>query len=79
MPQIFAGLCNIAGKKVHAEMQTKGGMGIAMFREDASLLQNLKDKIVLENRDIIVFQHNRNNPVMTECFPLSLEGIRHGA
>lgn len=69
MPQIFARLCNAAGKKVHAERQTKGGTGIAMYREDAALWQTVSKKIASDNWDIIIFQPNRNNPVMTEFFP----------
>ena len=69
MPQIFQQLCAAAGKKVTAVRQTKGGTGIAMFREDASLWQTLIDKINSDDWDIVVYQPNRNNPVMTEFFP----------
>lgn len=69
MPQIFAALCEAAGYKVHAERQTKGGTGIAMLREDAALWQTVSKKIASDNWDIIVYQPNRNNPVMTEYFP----------
>ncbi len=69
MPQIFAALCRAAGKKVTADRQTKGGTGIAMFREDGALWQTVSDKIASDDWDIIVYQPNRNNPVMTEYFP----------
>lgn len=69
MPQIFAGLCKAAGKKVTADRQTKGGTGIAMLREDGALWQTVSDKIASDDWDIIVYQPNRNNPVMTEYFP----------
>ena len=69
MPQIFARLCYAAGKKVTADRHTKGGTGIAMFREDPALWKALSDKIASDNWDIIVYQPNRNNPVMTEYFP----------
>ena len=69
MPQIFANLCKAAGYKVHADRQTKGGTGIAMLREDAALWQTVSKKIASDDWDIIVYQPNRNNPVMTEYFP----------
>lgn len=69
MPQIFAALCKAAGKKVTAERQTKGGTGIAMYREDPALWKTVSDKIASDKWDIIVYQPNRNNPVMTEFFP----------
>ncbi len=69
MPQIFAALCKAAGKKVIADRQTKGGTGIAMFREDPALWKTVSDKIASDKWDIIVYQPNRNNPVMTEYFP----------
>ncbi len=69
MPQIFAALCRAAGKKVTADRQTKGGTGIAMLREDGALWQTVSDKIASDDWDIIVYQPNRNNPVMTEYFP----------
>ncbi len=69
MPQIFARLCHAAGKKVTADRQTKGGTGIAMFREDPALWKTVSDKISSDKWDIIVYQPNRNNPVMTEYFP----------
>ena len=69
MPQIFAGLCKAAGKKVTADRQTKGGTGIAMYREDPALWKTLSDKIASDDWDIVVYQPNRNNPVMTEYFP----------
>ena len=69
MPQIFAGLCQAAGYKVYADRQTKGGTGIAMLREDAALWQTVSKKIASDDWDIIVYQPNRNNPVMTEYFP----------
>lgn len=69
MPQIFAALCRAAGKKVTADRQTKGGTGIAMYREDPALWKTLSDKIVSDDWDIVVYQPNRNNPVMTEYFP----------
>ena len=69
MPQIFASLCKAAGYKVTADRQTKGGTGIAMLREDEALWQTVSKKIKSDNWDIIVYQPNRNNPVMTEYFP----------
>jgi len=69
MPQIFAALCRAAGKKVTADRQTKGGTGIAMYREDPALWKTLSDKIASDDWDIVVYQPNRNNPVMTEYFP----------
>ena len=69
MPQIFAGLCQAAGYKVHAGRQTKGGTGIAMLRDDPALWQTVSKKISSDDWDIIVYQPNRNNPVMTEFFP----------
>ena len=69
MPQIFARLCRAAGYNVQADRQTKGGTGIAMYREDAALWQTVSKKIASEDWDIIVYQPNRNNPVMTEYFP----------
>lgn len=69
MPQIFAGLSRAAGYKVQADRQTKGGTGIAMLCEDDALWQTVSKKIASENWDIIVYQPNRNNPVMTEYFP----------
>ena len=69
MPQIFAALCKAAGKKVIADRQTKGGTGIAMLREDPALWKTVSDKIASDKWDIIVYQPNRNNPVMTEYFP----------
>ena len=62
MPQIFAGLCKAAGKKVTADRQTKGGTGIAMYREDPALWKTVSDKIASDKWDIIVYQPNRNNP-----------------
>lgn len=69
MPQIFAALCKAAGKKVIADRQTKGGTGIAMLREDPTLWKTVSDKIASDKWDIIVYQPNRNNPVMPEFFP----------
>ena len=69
MPQIFAALAKAAGKKVTADRQTKGGTGIAMLREDPALWKTVSDKIASDNWDIVVYQPNRNNPVMTEYFP----------
>ena len=69
MPQIFAALCKAAGKKVIADRQTKGGTGIAMLREDPVLWKTVSDKIASDKWDIIVYQPNRNNPVMPEFFP----------
>ena len=69
MPQIFASLCKAAGYKVTADRQTKGGTGIAMLREDEALWQTVSKKIASDSWDIIVYQPNRNNPVMTEYFP----------
>ena len=69
MPQIFAALSKAAGYKVTAERQTKGGTGIAMLREDPALWKTVSDKIASDKWDIIVYQPNRNNPVMTEYFP----------
>ena len=69
MPQIFAALCKAAGKKVIADRQTKGGTGIAMLREDPALWKTVSDKIASDKWDIIVYQPNRNNPVMPEFFP----------
>ena len=69
MPQILAALCKAAGKKVTADRQTKGGTGIAMLREDPALWKTVSDKIASDKWDIIVYQPNRNNPVMTEYFP----------
>ena len=69
MPQIFAALCKAAGYKVTADRQTKGGTGIAMLREDPALWKTVSDKIASDKWDIIVYQPNRNNPVMPEFFP----------
>ena len=69
MPQILAALSKAAGKKVTADRQTKGGTGIAMLREDPALWKTVSDKIASDNWDIVVYQPNRNNPVMTEYFP----------
>ncbi|MBQ4140515.1 MAG: SGNH/GDSL hydrolase family protein [Clostridia bacterium] len=69
MPQIFAALCREAGLKVTVDSLTKGGTGIAMYREDGTLWQRVSDKIASTNWDIVIYQPNRNNPVMTEFFP----------
>ncbi len=69
MPEIFAALCRAAGKKVTVVSHTKGGTGIAMYREDAALWKAVSDKIASTDWDIVVFQPNRNQPVMTEFFP----------
>lgn len=69
MPVIFEAICRAAGKKVTAAAQTKGGTGIAMYREDAALWETYSKRIASDNWDIIIFQPNRNNPVMTEFFP----------
>ena len=69
MPAIFKALCNAAGKKVTVSSQTKGGTGIAMYREDAALWQTVSNRITSEKWDIVIFQPNRNQPVMPEHFP----------
>lgn len=69
MPQIFGALCREAGFNVTVDALTKGGTGIAMYREDGALWQKVSDKIASTNWDIVIYQPNRNNPVMTEFFP----------
>lgn len=69
MPEIFASLSKAGGYKVTVERKTKGGTGIAMLREDSALWQGVSDMITSTNWDIVVYQPNRNNPVMTEYFP----------
>ena len=69
MPIIFESLCKAAGKSVKVQSLTKGGTGIAMMRDDPAMWKSVSDAIVSESWDIVVFQPNRNHPVMTEAFP----------
>lgn len=69
MPSIFEAFSRAAGKRIRVDSFTKSGMGIAMMRDDATLWAKISDKIASQNWDIIVFQPQRNQTVMTEFFP----------
>lgn len=69
MPDIFERLASSAGKKIFVGSLTKGGTGLAMMRDDAAVWQEVTDKINSDKWDVVVFQPNRNHPVMPEYFP----------
>lgn len=69
MSLIFQAFSRAAGKKVRVASYTKGGMGIAMMRDDAAVWGQISDKIASDDWDIVVLQPQRNQTVMGEFFP----------